>query len=662
MSANQKTLSFRISFPDGTRREESFEQSSVKIGSAATCHLQIEHPSVSRLHAVIEATAAGEVIIRDLGSKLGTFVNEKKIAPRAKLSSGSRLRLGEVNIDFFDGPLGASAQPAVAAPAAPSVPAAAAAPKAAAQTAPKAAPLAPKAPPAAPANPAASVDKFAAAAAAAAAAKKKAAQKRNPFAPPPVETSAPSTPLVKLDPKEIDSDVCQIEVSVLWGEDTVLHIEHLDKEETFVVGGGSIDNVVDKKEKDRFNYIIGAEALGLLEYPVVVREAGQTWVVIPEGATGEQIMGGHATPLTALPLQSSAALPGAQQVALEEDATIRIQHRDFVFVVKEVKAAKVIPTGVEIDWGFFAYLGGALLFFLLAALIVYFRPPDGGALSGQGLDMNNRLIQFAIEAAEQVIEEPEPMESGDPGEASAGDEGAMGKPDEAKTDRRFGVEGTASETQLARSEMKEMAASTAVAGILASLSGSFNAPTSPYGGDTAIGSDPMSAIGNMTGSAIGTSGGFGGLGMSGTGGGGGGFGLGTIGMGNMGTVGAAGVGRTGNLQRRTGAVPKMTSGAIESRGSLDKELIRRVVRRNESQVRFCYEQALHSNPDLRGRVEIRFLIAPTGAVQSAVVAKTEVGNQVGNCIAQAVRRWTFPAPEGGGIVSVTYPWTFSSGG
>ena len=106
----------------------------------------------------------------------------------------------------------------------------------------------------------------------------------------------------------------------------------------------------------------------------------------------------------------------------------------------------------------------------------------------------------------------------------------------------------------------------------------------------------------------------------------------------------------------------MTSGAIESRGSLDKELIRRVVRRNESQVRFCYEQALHSNPDLRGRVEIRFLIAPTGAVQSAVVAKTEVGNQVGNCIAQAVRRWTFPAPEGGGIVSVTYPWTFSSGG
>lgn len=657
MSANQKKLSFRITLPDGTRREESFEQSSVKIGSTATCHLQIDHPSVSRLHAVIEATASGDVLIRDLGSKLGTFVNEKKIAPRAKLTSGARIRLGEVNVDFFEGEVGAigAAPPAAAPKAAPS----ASAPAAAAKPSPFApAAAAPKAAPAA--RPAASVDKFAAAAAAAAATKKPAAHKRNPFAAPPPEP-ATSTPAIKLDRQEIESDVRQVEVTVLWGEDSILHIEHLDQDESFTVGGGSIDNVIDKKEKDRFNYVIGLEALGLLELPLVVREAGQTWVVLPDGASGEQIKGGHSTPLSALPLQTSAALPGAQQIALEPDATIRIKHREFVFIVKEINAGKVIPGSIDVDWGFLAYVAGAFLFFLIAALIVYFRPPDGGALSGQGLDMNNRLIQFAIEAAEQVIEEPEPMESGDPGEASAGDEGAMGKPEEAKTDRRFGVEGNASETQLARSEMKEMAASTAVAGILASLSGSFNAPTSPYGGDTAIGADPMSAIGNMTGSAIGTSGGFGGLGMSGTGGGGGGFGLGTIGVGNMGTVGAAGVGRTGNLQRRTGAVPKMTAGAIESRGSLDKELIRRVVRRNESQVRFCYEQALHSNPDLRGRVEIRFLIAPTGAVQSSVVAKSEVGNQVGNCIAQAVRRWTFPAPEGGGIVSVTYPWTFSSG-
>ena len=31
-----------------------------------------------------------------------------------------------------------------------------------------------------------------------------------------------------------------------------------------------------------------------------------------------------------------------------------------------------------------------------------------------------------------------------------------------------------------------------------------------------------------------------------------------------------------------------------------------------------------------------------------------------NCIAQAVRRWTFPQPKGGGIVIVSYPFVFGS--
>ena len=121
------------------------------------------------------------------------------------------------------------------------------------------------------------------------------------------------------------------------------------------------------------------------------------------------------------------------------------------------------------------------------------------------------------------------------------------------------------------------------------------------------------------------------------------------------------VGKVGKLGDRGSKVPTVRHEAPETKGSLDKEIIRRVVRRNESQVRFCYEQGLHSNPDLKGRVEIKFIIAPTGAVQNSVVSKTEVGNQVAQCIANAVRRWTFPSPEGGGIVSVTYPWTFSAG-
>jgi TonB family protein len=643
-------LQFRISFPDGSVRDETFDQDSVKIGTSPTCHLKLEHESVSRLHAVIEVSGPGQVQVVDLSSKAGTFVNEQKVAPRAKLLSGSLLRIGEVRIDVMIGAAGealAAPLPA-AAPVAP-----VSAPKAAAPAAPAAKN------PFAPTTGGLPVP---------GGAKKKAAAK-NPFAsrgglPNPLAKGAEgqqglvaSGPPV--DPREVETDARAVEVVVMWGENQILHVSHIEPGKQFTVGGGDVEAQLEKGAE--IDFIVGTEALGMDTLPVVVHEAGRAWVVIPPGATGEQIKGGQKTPLTSLPLQSSAALPGAQQVALEPDATLRVKHREFIFVIKDVNAGKKVSGAFKMDWGFLAYIAGAALFFLIFVLAVYLMPPTGGALSGQALDVNNRLIQFAIEVAEQEEEEPTPSDSGDPGTAAADDEGAMGKPEEKKTDKRFGVQGQASETQLARSEMKEMAASTAVAGILASLSGSFNAPTSPYGGDTAIGGDPMNAIGNMMGSSVGSSGGFGGLGVSGTGSGGGGFGLGTIGVGNMGTVGGGGVGRPGNLGPRTGVVPKMTAHEPETKGSLDKEIIRRVVRRNESQVRFCYEQGLHANPDLKGRVEIKFLIAPTGAVQNSAVAKSEVGMQVGQCIANAVRRWTFPAPEGGGIVSVTYPWTFSAG-
>jgi hypothetical protein len=49
-------------------------------------------------------------------------------------------------------------------------------------------------------------------------------------------------------------------------------------------------------------------------------------------------------------------------------------------------------------------------------------------------------------------------------------------------------------------------------------------------------------------------------------------------------------------------------------------------------------------------------------VPSAVVQETTMKDAgVGNCIAQAVRRWTFPKPEGGGSVIVTYPFVLEPG-
>ena len=93
-------------------------------------------------------------------------------------------------------------------------------------------------------------------------------------------------------------------------------------------------------------------------------------------------------------------------------------------------------------------------------------------------------------------------------------------------------------------------------------------------------------------------------------------------------------------------------------GSLSKEVIKRVVRRHISEVKYCYEMALAKNPTLAGRVVVKFVISPTGAVNAATLASSTLNNhQVESCVVGAAKRWVFPAPDGGGIVAVTYPFT-----
>jgi TonB family protein len=181
----------------------------------------------------------------------------------------------------------------------------------------------------------------------------------------------------------------------------------------------------------------------------------------------------------------------------------------------------------------------------------------------------------------------------------------------------------------------------------------------------------MSALGALMGDQIGENFGFGGLGLRGTGRGGGGTGEGTIGLGNLGTIGhgagggsGSGYGRgAGGFSGRSARVPQIRAGAADVRGSLSKEVIRRIIRRHINEVRFCYEQELNQRPDLEGRVTVGFIISPTGAVQSSAVRDSTMGNQrVETCIADAVRRWTFPSPEGGGIVVVNYPFMLQATG
>jgi hypothetical protein len=340
-----------------------------------------------------------------------------------------------------------------------------------------------------------------------------------------------------------------------------------------------------------------------------------------------------------------------------------------------------VGQGNPIDWKSNVWTFASMGLHIGLLLLFYFLPPRSSSLSLDLLNADSRLVKYLIEPPETVEEEtPEWLQEnkqeddeGGKGKRHKDEEGQMGKKDEKKTKNKFGIEGPPDnqDPHMARDEAKEMAANAGIIGVLKASVGAWNSPTSPYGRDSALGNDAMSALGALMGDQVGSNFGFGGLGLRGTGRGGGGTGEGTIGLGNIGTIGHGAGGGTGSgygsgaggFRGRDAKVPRIRSGQADVHGSLSKEVIRRVIGRHINEVRFCYEQELNSRPDLQGRISVKFIISPTGAVQTAAVDNSDMGNaKVEQCIAGAVRRWTFSAPEGGGIVVVTYPFVLAQTG
>lgn len=96
-------------------------------------------------------------------------------------------------------------------------------------------------------------------------------------------------------------------------------------------------------------------------------------------------------------------------------------------------------------------------------------------------------------------------------------------------------------------------------------------------------------------------------------------------------------------------------------GGLDKEVIAQYIKTQLGQILYCYERQLSANPELFGKVAVRFTIGPTGQVEKQMIGDTTLKNKnVEGCILTKVASWKFPAPQGGTSVNVTYPFLFKS--
>jgi hypothetical protein len=96
-------------------------------------------------------------------------------------------------------------------------------------------------------------------------------------------------------------------------------------------------------------------------------------------------------------------------------------------------------------------------------------------------------------------------------------------------------------------------------------------------------------------------------------------------------------------------------------GSMDPELLRKILREYIPQFRHCYQQELIGNSDkIKGVIDLNFTISAGGKVSKyQIKVKDAQFSQKGvGCMGQVLGLIDFPKPKGGGVVDVRQPLNF----
>lgn len=447
--------------------------------------------------------------------------------------------------------------------------------------------------------------------------------------------------------------------------------------------GIALDSKDGKVRGDTARFVASPEMMGNgPEVKIVQNSGGGTRFTFLPGATGEVEIDGVKKSLQELiaagQVRPSSAISGGHEIDVRPNGRYKMEAGGLTVLAKVVAPGRKVAGSSKRDPVLYATTAASFVLIFGFILGMRFAISDDGGLLSQGNDEDrlNDLRAFIQRQQErQPEEQPQPQtnddqQEGGQGTRHAGPEGKMGKRDAPSRSARYAIRNNGEPPHMSRQAARDAIQNR---GIFAALgapgggaAGGASGIVSPFGGLTESGLDNVNANGNMTGDAIGDAFGFGGLGATGTGWGGGGTGEGTIGLGNFGTMGHGsgtgtgqgyGSGAGSGLRGRGNRGPTVRAAPPQVTGLLSPEAIRRVVLRNLGQVAHCHEQGLAQNPTLEGRVVVRFIIGGNGGVMGSQVAESNVAvPSVSTCIANAVRRWQFPSPEGGGIVTVNYPF------
>ena len=642
-------LTLRVFKGDQLVASKDYDRDIIKIGRLSSAHLCLDDEKVSRIHSVIEVSADGSLSIIDMGSVEGTFVNGKRVN-KGFLSFGDQIKLGNTLIKIEQAGLAPAIAPnndAIDTVPTQVGPSPVVRPVAAVATAPIQMPIPMKSSPSASAG----------------------AVLRQQVPPPPtVLPPAIVPPPPPVEDEETGAVVrgrprrrhgtgpLGVELRFLWGDQMVGEFFlHPGTERRFVVGSAQ-----------GVDFEMGDGRLAGPKFELLRAGKGGVALRFTAKMQGElQRRHGDETMTLAQAKQRGIASDDGDGLSItmgaEDFAWVDLGGGIVVEVFFQPAPRPVfVPFTEAID---FTVMNIFLVCFFLAALFVISaanRNAEGEAFDDELNTNQARIAKLLIKPpANQknpILERFEKRkEAGEIAQKHKGDEGAMGKKDGPKRSAHAAPKGDPTNKDQARLLMAKVFGGTGGGGI------------STVFGHQGLGGELKSAMGQMIGAAPGDAAGLGGLGLRGSGSGGGGVGD-SIGIGGIHTRGRGGGTEgygsgVGALGGKKDVDIGITSSEPMVVGSLDKELIRKVIHANRNQIRYCYESQLNRFPKLEGKVAIRFMITAQGSVSQSNVAQSTVNNaELEACVAGRVRMWNFPKPKGGGIVIVTYPFIFKQSG
>ena len=123
-------------------------------------------------------------------------------------------------------------------------------------------------------------------------------------------------------------------------------------------------------------------------------------------------------------------------------------------------------------------------------------------------------------------------------------------------------------------------------------------------------------------------------------------------------LGAAGTGR-GGLGKRGRMSIEFSSEDIDVTGSIDREAILRVIRRNQNKFQRCYQLSLNQQASLQGNLTMKWMILANGKTRNARAVESEMDSRtLKNCVAGVLESLTFPEPPAGQIPDVRFTFRF----